>query len=65
MRQPATQDKATMTNQLFESALGITTPWYVQGVDFDAAQRQLTIVAYFGERDHGFRLNVISESGGR
>jgi hypothetical protein len=21
--------------------------------------------AYFGERDHGFRLNVISESGGR
>jgi len=27
---------------------------------------QLThLVAYFGERDHGFRLNVISESGGR
>ena len=36
-----------MTNQLFESALGITTPWYVQGVDFDAAQRQLTIAVDF------------------
>ena len=23
------------------------------------------LAAYFGERDHGFRLNVISESGGR
>jgi hypothetical protein len=23
------------------------------------------LTAYFGERDHGFRLNVISESGGR
>jgi transposase len=36
-----------MTNQLFESALGITAPWYVQGVDFDAAQRQLNITVSF------------------
>lgn len=36
-----------MTNQLFESALGITAPWYVQGVDFDAAQHQLTIAVDF------------------
>ncbi|GAB5097605.1 hypothetical protein YK56LOC_33210 [Caballeronia sp. HLA56] len=36
-----------MTNELFESALGITAPWYVQGVDFDAAQRQLTIAVDF------------------
>jgi len=36
-----------MTNQLFESALGITAPWYVQAVDFDAAQRQLTIAVDF------------------
>ncbi|MFL9989001.1 hypothetical protein PQR18_37805 [Paraburkholderia sediminicola] len=36
-----------MTNQLFESALGMTAPWYIQGVDFDAAQRQLTIAADF------------------
>jgi transposase len=32
-----------MTNQLFEVALGIKSPWFVQGVDFDAAQRRLTI----------------------
>jgi transposase len=36
-----------MTNQLFESALGIAAPWYVKGVDFDAAQRQLTIAVDF------------------
>jgi len=36
-----------MTNQLFESALGITAPWYVQSVDFDAAQRQLNIAVDF------------------
>ena len=32
-----------MTNQLFAAALGITAPWYVQAVDFDAGQRRLTI----------------------
>jgi hypothetical protein len=47
MRQPATQDKTTMTNQLFESVLGISAPWYVQAVDFDAAQRQLAIAVDF------------------
>ena len=36
-----------MTNQLFEAALGINAPWYVQGVDFDAAKRQLTIAVDF------------------
>ena len=36
-----------MTNQLFEAALGIKAPWYVQGVDFDAAKRQLTIAVDF------------------
>ena len=34
---------AHMTNQLFEAALGIKSPWFVQGVDFDAAQRRMTI----------------------
>src|ERR1700741_4572197 len=33
--------------QLFEAALGITAPWYVQGVDFDAARRALTIAVDF------------------
>lgn len=32
-----------MTNQLFEAALGIQSPWFVQSVDFDEAKRQLTI----------------------
>ncbi len=36
-----------MSNQLFEAALGIAAPWFVEGVDFDAAQRQLTIKVNF------------------
>jgi transposase len=36
-----------MTNQLFEAASGIKAPWYVQGVDFDTAKRQLTIAVDF------------------
>jgi transposase len=32
-----------MQNQLFEAALGISRPWYVNGVDFDAARKTLTI----------------------
>jgi transposase len=36
-----------MQNQLFESALGIAKPWYVQGVDFDAAKKVLTITVDF------------------
>jgi transposase len=32
-----------MTNHLFEAALGIKAPWFVQGVDFDETQRHLTI----------------------
>src|SRR5260370_28241633 len=33
--------------QLFEAALGIKAPWYVQGVDFNAARRELTIAVDF------------------
>lgn len=36
-----------MTNKLFEAALGITPPWYVQGVDFDVEKKQLTIQVDF------------------
>lgn len=36
-----------MHNQLFEAALGVTSPWFVQGVDFDAAKKTLTIVIDF------------------
>jgi transposase len=34
-------------NQLFEAALGIAKPWYVQGVEFDAAKKVLTITVDF------------------
>jgi transposase len=34
-------------NQLFEAALGIAKPWYVNGVDFDAAKKILTISVDF------------------
>ncbi|WP_155837063.1 hypothetical protein [Paraburkholderia mimosarum] len=33
--------------QLFEAALGIKAPWYVQGVDFDVARRELIIAVDF------------------
>ena len=36
-----------MHNQLFEAALGIAKPWYVQGVEFDAAKKVLTITVDF------------------
>ena len=32
-----------MTAKLFETALGITSPWYINGVDFDVANKSLTL----------------------
>ncbi len=32
-----------MSAQLFEAALGITKPWFVQGVNFDTAEKKLVI----------------------
>lgn len=32
-----------METKLFEAALGIAAPWFVEGVEFDAPQRRLTI----------------------
>ncbi len=32
-----------MSAKLFEAALGIAEPWFIQGVDFDAGQKTLTI----------------------
>ncbi len=40
---PVSCESMTMQNQLFEAALGIAEPWYVQGVDFDAARKALAI----------------------
>ena len=36
-----------MHDKLFEAALGIEAPWYVQGVDFDTARKTLTIAIDF------------------
>lgn len=36
-----------MHAKLFETALGITDPWRVAGVDFDAAGQVLTITVDF------------------
>jgi transposase len=36
-----------MQNELFEAALGIARPWFVQSVDFDAIQKVLTIKVDF------------------
>src|SRR5512147_648183 len=44
-----------MTDKLFETALGIAAPWYVAGVDFDAASRKLTIRVDFAA---GTRFSV-------
>jgi hypothetical protein len=32
-----------MTEKLFETALGVSPPWYVAGVEFDGAPRSLRI----------------------
>jgi len=37
------KQELSMQNQLFEAALGIARPWYVRGIDFDAARKVLTI----------------------
>jgi transposase len=52
--------ESTMTNKLFETALGIASPWYVQGVDFDAEQKQLTIQVDF---EIGSRFAFPGEAG--
>jgi hypothetical protein len=32
-----------MQNELFEAALGVAKPWYVNAVDFDTDKKALTI----------------------
>ena len=36
-----------VTKKLFEAALGISSPWYVQGVEFEAEKHLLTISVDF------------------
>ena len=36
-----------MTARLFEAALGIASPWYINGVEFDVAKKTLSIAVDF------------------
>jgi len=49
-----------MTEKLFETALGISAPWFVAGTDFNAAARTLTIRVDFAP---GSRFAVPSADG--
>ena len=41
-----------MHDKLFESALGISAPWAVKSVDFDAQARRLTVLIDFVPGTH-------------
>ena len=49
-----------MTEKLFETALGLSTPWYVAGVEFDGQARKLTIRVDFTS---GSRFSVSGVEG--
>jgi len=49
-----------VSEKLFESALGITAPWFVAGVDFDVENRLLTIQVDFVA---GSRFSVVGVEG--
>jgi transposase len=53
-------DVTTMTEKIFETALGIAAPWTVAGVDLDAGARTLTIRIDFVA---GSRFAVPGEDG--
>ena len=36
-----------MQNYIFEAALGLTAPWFIQGADFDAARKTFVIQITF------------------
>ena len=49
-----------MHDKLFETALGIGTPWFVKSVDFDEAAKRLTVGVDFAP---GTRFSVASQQG--
>jgi hypothetical protein len=65
-----TGDRAAHIARIFLEDLypGCTFVPQTPGADLAIRDPHINVedqIAYFGERDHGFRLNVISESGGR
>jgi transposase len=49
-----------MTEKVFEAALGLSSPWYVAGTDFDAAAKTLTIRVDFPA---GSRFSIAGAEG--
>lgn len=49
-----------MHDKLFESALGISAPWSVRSVEFDAAAKRLTVLIDFTP---GTRFGVAGQTG--
>jgi len=49
-----------MHDKLFESALGISAPWAVKSVEFDAAAKRLTVLIDFAP---GTRFPVAGVAG--
>lgn len=49
-----------VTEKIFESALGVTTPWFIAGMGFDEQQRKLSIRVDF---EVGSRFAVPDQSG--
>jgi chromate transporter len=60
MHQDLVERKRWISEKRFLHALN-----YCMVLPGPEAQQLATYIAYFGERDHRFRFNVISESGGR
>lgn len=49
-----------MMRQLFEQALGISSPWFISDVDFDSSEKRLTLCIDFTK---GSKFDYLSESG--
>ena len=49
-----------MHDKLFESALGISAPWSVKSIDFDATAKRLTVLIDFTP---GTRFGVPGDAG--
>jgi transposase len=49
-----------VTEKIFETALGVSAPWYIGGLSFEPSKRQLKVIIYFHP---GSRFAVPGEAG--
>ena len=49
------------SEQLFEAALGVSSPWYVVETRFDTAGRMLTILVDFHSGSHFIHPDAVGE----